>query len=456
MANPFKLEITLKQHTPIIHFQHDQDGATLRATEVKSHLNTLVKSLIYDSKSTLPVYKKAILQENWVCEKDNCGKILKEYLNGIKISVTIDKQGSYIKQFWGNYTPKVNLREEEKLLKEKKQKDLIAESKKVLRNTLKKEFKEKLHENGIKWSENDKVSFFANNAVLNEKVKAGDTPDLLAEGVNSNEYKLGVQVETVKVHIFSYNTALRDLVFELLPSVFFQYNFGTRQSKGFGCFLPESVDIKNITFNPKVKSVFKIEKDINSAKVLQEIQEIYLKMKGGQRINGKIGDFRLISQYFYDEKSPIAWEKPNIKQELENNHKKIWDNLKKDNHSLSFPNDHTTLKDFKYVRALLGLAELYEYQAYNSKILIKIEDSIKDNEASIQRFSSPLTFKYDGKNIYIIVWEIPDAYIKASFDFLIEGTKITTLGIPNKSDLTAFVEYALNRLFLKQFNKVYP
>ena len=25
-----KLEITLKQHTPIIHFQHDQDGATLQ------------------------------------------------------------------------------------------------------------------------------------------------------------------------------------------------------------------------------------------------------------------------------------------------------------------------------------------------------------------------------------------------------------------------------------------
>lgn len=35
----FKATITLKQHTPIIHFQHDQEGATLRATEVKPKLD---------------------------------------------------------------------------------------------------------------------------------------------------------------------------------------------------------------------------------------------------------------------------------------------------------------------------------------------------------------------------------------------------------------------------------
>ncbi|MFK5976154.1 MAG: hypothetical protein QM493_06565 [Sulfurovum sp.] len=31
----FKVNFTLKQHTPIIHFQSDQMGATLRATELK-------------------------------------------------------------------------------------------------------------------------------------------------------------------------------------------------------------------------------------------------------------------------------------------------------------------------------------------------------------------------------------------------------------------------------------
>jgi|GEM_PF-473409 len=38
----YKLEFTLKQHTPLIHFQHDQDGATLRATEVKPKLDRFI------------------------------------------------------------------------------------------------------------------------------------------------------------------------------------------------------------------------------------------------------------------------------------------------------------------------------------------------------------------------------------------------------------------------------
>ena len=39
MTNPYQLTVTLKQHTPIIHFQHEQNGATLRATELKPKLD---------------------------------------------------------------------------------------------------------------------------------------------------------------------------------------------------------------------------------------------------------------------------------------------------------------------------------------------------------------------------------------------------------------------------------
>lgn len=38
----YKLEFTLRQHTPLIHFQHDQAGATLRATEVKPKLDKYI------------------------------------------------------------------------------------------------------------------------------------------------------------------------------------------------------------------------------------------------------------------------------------------------------------------------------------------------------------------------------------------------------------------------------
>ena len=37
-----KLEVKLKQHTPLIHFQHDQEGATLRASEVKPKLDKYI------------------------------------------------------------------------------------------------------------------------------------------------------------------------------------------------------------------------------------------------------------------------------------------------------------------------------------------------------------------------------------------------------------------------------
>lgn len=42
------LKVTLKQHTPLIHFQHDQEGATLRASEVKPKLDRYILSKLGD------------------------------------------------------------------------------------------------------------------------------------------------------------------------------------------------------------------------------------------------------------------------------------------------------------------------------------------------------------------------------------------------------------------------
>ena len=46
----YKLEFTLKQHTPLIHFQHDQAGATLRATEVKPKLDKFLRETLMQIK----------------------------------------------------------------------------------------------------------------------------------------------------------------------------------------------------------------------------------------------------------------------------------------------------------------------------------------------------------------------------------------------------------------------
>ena len=47
MNNPFQIQFTLRQHTPIIHFQHHQDGATLRASEVKPKLDKFLIEKLY-------------------------------------------------------------------------------------------------------------------------------------------------------------------------------------------------------------------------------------------------------------------------------------------------------------------------------------------------------------------------------------------------------------------------
>lgn len=54
---PFTLDFTLRQHTPILHFQHDQPGATLRVTEIKPKLDRFLIQ-----KLTLPQIK----QEGWL------------------------------------------------------------------------------------------------------------------------------------------------------------------------------------------------------------------------------------------------------------------------------------------------------------------------------------------------------------------------------------------------------
>ncbi|MDR1553103.1 MAG: hypothetical protein LBS69_06545 [Prevotellaceae bacterium] len=62
-----KLEITLKQHTPLIHFQHEQEGATLRATEVKPKLDRFILTKLGDGD-----YEKGKViakEKNWLVGK---------------------------------------------------------------------------------------------------------------------------------------------------------------------------------------------------------------------------------------------------------------------------------------------------------------------------------------------------------------------------------------------------
>ena len=61
MSHPFILTIRLQQHSPLIHFQHDQAGATLRATELKPKLD---KYLITEVFKDFHEYKKYLVEHD--------------------------------------------------------------------------------------------------------------------------------------------------------------------------------------------------------------------------------------------------------------------------------------------------------------------------------------------------------------------------------------------------------
>ncbi len=50
-----ELIVKLKQHTPIIHFQWDQAGATLRATELKPKLDRYIRVKYYGGDESVSV-----------------------------------------------------------------------------------------------------------------------------------------------------------------------------------------------------------------------------------------------------------------------------------------------------------------------------------------------------------------------------------------------------------------
>lgn len=70
----YKLEFTLRQHTPLIHFQHTQEGATLRATEVKPKLDRFILEHLGNENYEKGVTKAR--ENKWMIGKQNTSESL--------------------------------------------------------------------------------------------------------------------------------------------------------------------------------------------------------------------------------------------------------------------------------------------------------------------------------------------------------------------------------------------
>jgi hypothetical protein len=104
----YSISFTLKQHTPLIHFQHNQDGATLRATEVKPKLDRYLDILVFESNfSSIKKYLTgySIRNEEKIKKAYNSGIIGLDYkvtINAGKNDIKISDIPEKFPCFFGN------------------------------------------------------------------------------------------------------------------------------------------------------------------------------------------------------------------------------------------------------------------------------------------------------------------------------------------------------------------
>lgn len=378
------LTVRLKQHTPIIHFQHDQKGATLRATELKPKLDWFLKEKLYNDvafkkffgeKGNLP-YKLSIITHVAPYKSE----IEKTQIDFKTQKPKIDRKGNPKKTafpaFFGNMGEEV---EEKKFI---------------------------LHDNII-------LKFLTFHVEV---------------------------IEAIKHHLCEF---------------FLSTNFGTRQSKGFGSFYIDPSDPlckPPSSFNNSFSFSVDTRNSRNSYdrfKILfTHIDLFYRTLRGGINLKDRNGNTVFYCKsllFLYAKSKGWTWDKRIIKSKFltETSFKQ---QLRRHPHSDILT--YTTGKGY-LVRDLLGVATS---QAYKSEKF----DLLYDENNSIQRYKSPLTFKpiqadKTGRfNVYMVLSPVDEGIFEKKFTIhkTVHGNSVDSLEImtpPNDEqfDLFAFLRFAI-------------
>lgn len=326
------LKITLKQHTPLIHFQHDQYGATLRASEVKPKLDKyIIKNVYHNDFNSCKCFLKSY-------EKQNEGILLEDF-NKQKASLNYKID---ITPF--NHIESIRLRQ-----------------------------------TGPDNNNNFSTETFP---MLLSNMGGQEDPNKL---INFSFY------EYIIVTFIFYQNELSSIIENNISTFFANTNFGQRSSKGFGSFTVTKINNKSIKWEenqyypqdcPLLQ--FKISKNetLKRQKEIFGTIDFYWKcLKSGINYtrNNRF-PYRYIKSYLFNylnnkEVNKRTWEKQKIKVNfnLSNNN----------NHSIN-PNPAI------FARGLLGCPEKY---LYSNNREIRIVHNEIDLEKIIDRIPSPIYFK---------------------------------------------------------------
>jgi len=358
----YKLEFTLKQHTPLIHFQHDQAGATLRATEVKPKLDRfIIEKLLTEEHIEFDYYETL---------KDGHQKFVNSHEAFRKTAI---EPKNDTQKKWKNW------------LVGKGNSEHVALDYKLTINVK--------ETNVTTISKDDKVPMFFGN---------------MGDEYNNKPMCL-IICDKVKLYILCINQGLKSAIINNFPFFLARTNFGTRQNKGYGSFFFHEKDINGFL------SINHYLKDIPLLKIRQQswkdslfvINYYYQRLKSG--VNYYFSDRnsgRVFSQYhpsffrdFMYSNLSVQWEKPWLKQKF-------------------FP-INGNLANPKFARALLGLSPKFEFKDRrnpanpNPATYPRFDFTIDVKSDAISRHKSPITFKpiitENGAEIYIIAesrfWE---------------------------------------------------
>lgn len=357
-------EYKLVQHTPLIHFQHSEPHACLRATEVKPKLDRfLIEQLEKDGRFGDGRWKKWFVGDG---SQQSFDYMMRITPNSEQVERTHSIERAIARA--EHRPPNANLHE--------------------------------IHKN-----------YFGNMASGN------NIQDTIRETFKESLfYKDGLTL-TIRCFI----PELLTFIDEHIRGFFMMHNFGTRQRKGFGSF---TVDISTKPNEPKGFDLVgkycpnayccKLGNDVNADALLDAVWVISAFLRSG--FNRGEGNYvrGFVFRYFQREKNPIANDKAFVKQQVLRN---VYNEATRGEHLHPYGNNVR----YRYVRGLLGTNE-------NSRFCRAPRGETREDRTvhniyihsaeGVERFPSPLLFKPIGKFVFILPQKMPDKIFGSEFYIL--------------------------------------
>lgn len=357
-------EYKLVQHTPLIHFQHSEPHACLRATEVKPKLDRfLIEQLEKDDRFGDGRWKKWFVGDG---SQQSFDYMMRITPNSEQVERTQSIERAIARA--EHRPPNASFHE--------------------------------IHKN-----------YFGNMASGN------NIQDTIRETFKESLfYKDGLTL-TIRCFI----PELLTFIDEHIRGFFMMHNFGTRQRKGFGSF---TVDINTEPNAPKGFDLVrkycpnayycKLDDNVSADALLDAVWVLSAFLKSG--FNRGEGNYvrGFVFRYFQREKNPLANDKAFVKQKVLLN---VYNEATRGEHLHPYGNNVR----YRYVRGLLGTNE-------NSRFCRNPRGGTREDRTvhniyihsaeGVERFPSPLLFKPIGKFVFILPQKMPDEIFGSEFYIL--------------------------------------